>query len=468
MSAQTFDSINPATGEVIAQVALGDERDVDRAVAAAKAAFHGPWRSFLPVQRERVMLHFADLVQRHGEELRMLDVVDMGSPAGPNPGAWGAGAASTLRYYAGWPSKIHGETVPNSVATTMFSYTLREPVGVVAAIIPWNIPLGAAIAKIAPVLATGCTMVLKPAEEASLTALRLGELIQELDLPPGVINIVTGYGHTAGAALAAHPDVDKVAFTGSSATGREIVRASAGNLKRISLELGGKSPDIVFADADLDIAVPGAARGVFHNSGQACFAGTRIYVERPIYDEFVAGVADVARALKVGDTLDPSTEIGPLVSRAQLERVTGYLEIGMDEGARCVVGGSRLVDGPLAKGYYIPPTVFADVRDEMRIAREEIFGPVASILPFDTVEEVVQRSNDTEFGLASGVWTRDVAKAHHLTSQLRAGTVWVNTFGQFDSAMPFGGYKSSGWGTEGGVHSLDDYLLVKGAWINTA
>ena len=415
-----------------------------------------------------MLLRLAELVEEHADELRRLDVVDMGSPIGPDPAAPVALSVAILRYYAGWATKIHGESLPNSVARTMLTYTLKEPVGVVAAIIPWNGPLNAAVLKIAPVLATGCTMVLKPAEEASLSALRLGELIQELDLPPGVVNIVTGYGETAGAALARHHDVDKVAFTGSSVTGREIVKASAGNLKRVSLELGGKSPDVIFADADLEAAVPGAAMAVFANSGQVCSAGTRVFVERAAHDEFVERVAAFTAALKVGPALDPDTQIGPVVSRTQLERVTDYLGIGTREGARAVVGGTRLTEGVLADGYFVPPTVFVDVRDEMRIAREEIFGPVASVMAFDTIDEVVQRSNGTEFGLGAGVWTRDVGKAHRLAREIRAGAVWVNTYNEFDPAVPFGGYKSSGWGNELGVHSLDEYLNVKAVWINAA
>jgi aldehyde dehydrogenase (NAD+) len=348
----------------------------------------------------------------------------------------------------------------------VLSYTLREPVGVVAAIVPWNRPISNAIWKIAPVLATGCTMVLKPAEEASLAALRLGELLTEAGLPDGVVNIMTGFG-SAGAALAEHADVDKVAFTGSTETGRRIIHAAAGNLKRVSLELGGKSPDVVFADADLSRAIPGAAMGVFANSGQVCCAGTRIFVERPVYDEFVDGVSAFADGLKVGNSLDPDTRIGPVVSAEQLERVTGYLDAGRSEGARTTAGGRRLETDDLAQGYFVAPTVFADVRDDMRVAREEIFGPVACVLPFDSLEEVAARSNDTTYGLAGGIWTREVGKAHRLASEMRTGTVWVNTMLLFDPAVPFGGHKMSGWGLEMGQHSLDEYLNVKSVWINT-
>ena len=345
---------------------------------------------------------------------------------------------------------------------------MKEPVGVVGAIIPWNSPLTASIWKIGPALATGCTVVLKPAEEAPLTPLRLGELALEAGVPPGVINVVPGYGETAGAALAAHPDVDKVAFTGSHLTGQAIVRASAGNLKRVSLELGGKSPDIVFADADIDAAVPGAAMAVFANSGQICSAGTRLFVEQRIYDEFVSKVAEFGKGLKVGNGLDPEVQIGPLVSQEQLTRVTSYFEVGQKEGASAVVGGSRLTEGKLDKGYFVPPTVFANVRDEMRIAQEEIFGPVISAISFDDPEELAKRANATNFGLGSGVWTRDVSKAHKFAKAIRAGSVWVNCYQAMDPAVPFGGYKMSGYGRESGIQHVEEYLNVKAVWIKTA
>jgi aldehyde dehydrogenase (NAD+) len=447
-------------------LAKGEAEDIDAAVTAARRAFEGPWSQFTPVQRQNVLLRLADLLDENAQELRLLDVLDMGSPIG-RPQNKGSGPSQALRYYAGWATKIHGETVPNSAPGEYFSYTLKGPVGVVGAIIPWNGPLGSAIWKIAPVLATGCTVVLKPAEQASLSPLRLGELIQALDLPPGVVNIVTGFGE-AGAALSSHPDVDKVAFTGSTATGQKIVRAAAGNLKRVSLELGGKSPDVIFADADLDAAVQGAGfAGVFSNSGQSCCAGSRIFVERPIYDEFVERLAALAKSLKVGNSLDPVTQIGPLVSQAQLERVTGYMDSGKQEGARPSAGGERLVDGPLSDGYFVAPTVFTDVNDDMRIATEEIFGPVACVMPFDTIEEVTKRANATQFGLAGGVWTRDVGKAHRMARAIHTGVVWVNSYLVLEPAMPFGGVKMSGWGRELGMHSLDEYLNVKSVWIRT-
>jgi len=465
-SGKTFSSVNPATGEELARVAEGDREDIDRAVSAARRAFEGPWGKTKPYDRQVLLLKVADVVDRHLEELALLDTLDMGAPLSRTR-AMRLRAVGMLRYYAGMATAIHGETIENSVPGEYVTFTLKEPVGVVGAIIPWNSPTTATLWKIGPALATGCTIVLKPAEEAPLSPLRLGELMLEAGVPAGVVNIVPGYGETAGAALAAHPDVDKIAFTGSHLTGQKIVRASAGNLKRVSLELGGKSPDVVFADCDLEAAVPGTAMAVFGNSGQICSAGTRLFVEQRIYDEFVGKVAEFGRRLKVGPGVDPEVQIGPLVSEAQLERVTGYLETGKREGARPVSGGARDTQGALAKGYFVPPTVFADVRDDMKIAQEEIFGPVISAISFRDVDEILRRANATPFGLGSGVWTQDVTKAHRLARGIRAGSVWVNCYQAMDPAVPFGGYKMSGYGRESGFQHLEEYLNVKAVWIKT-
>jgi aldehyde dehydrogenase (NAD+) len=465
-SGKTFETLNPATGAVLAHVAEGDAEDIDRAVAAARRAFDGPWSKVKPYERQVMLLRLADLVDKHFDDFAALDTLDMGAPLSRTRNNRRR-AVGMLRYYAGLATTVEGRTVENSLPGAFFSYTLKEPVGVVGAIIPWNAPLSSSIWKIGPALATGCTVVLKPAEEAPLTPLWLGELALEAGVPPGVLNVVPGYGETAGAALAAHPGVDKVAFTGSHVTGQKIVQASAGNLKRVSLELGGKSPDIVFADADLEAAVPGAAMAVFSNSGQICSAGTRLFVEQRVYEEFTHRVAEFGRSLRVGNGLDPEVQIGPLVSAQQLERVTGYLAIGRQEGARPLAGGERLTEGDYAHGYFVPPTVFADVRDDMRIAQEEIFGPVISAIPFADIDEVTQRANTTMFGLGSGVWTRDVGKAHRLARAIKAGSVWVNCYQAMDPAMPFGGYKMSGYGREGGQEHLEQYLNSKAVWIKT-
>jgi len=466
-SGKRFETHNPATGELLATVAEGDAEDINRAVAAARRAFEGPWSKVRPFERQNLLLKLADLVERHFDELSELDTLDMGAPISRTRGNR-LRVLGMLRYYAGQATAIHGETIENSLPGEIFSYTLKEPIGVVGAIIPWNGPLAATIWKIGPAIATGCTVVLKPAEEAPLTSLRVAELAMEAGVPAGVINVVPGFGETAGAALASHPDVDKVAFTGSHVTGQSIVKASAGNLKRVSLELGGKSPDIVFADADLDSAVPGAAMAVFANSGQICSAGTRLFVEDKVYDEFVGRVAEFGRKLQVGNGLDPNTQIGPLVSQQQLDRVSSYLDIGQKEGATALAGGARLTEGALSKGYFVPPTVFANVQDTMRIAQEEIFGPVISAISFKDPDELIRRANATSFGLGSGVWTSDVSKAHRVARALRAGSVWVNCYQAMDPAVPFGGYKMSGYGRESGKQHVEEYLNVKAVWIKTA
>jgi aldehyde dehydrogenase (NAD+) len=459
LSGKSFDSISPRNGEVLARVAQAGKEDVDLAVAAARRAFDGEWGRFKPFDRQQLMLKLADLVDKHYDELALLDTLDMGGPISRTT-LGRRRAVALLGYYAGLATTLQGDTIPNSAPGEHFCYTLKEPVGVVAAINPWNGPIGLAIWKLCPVLATGCTLVLKPAEQAPLSPLRLAELCMEAGLPPGVFNVLAGLGD-AGAALAEHAGVDKIAFTGSTEVGQKIVRAAAGNLKRMSMELGGKSPDIVFADADLDAAVPGAAMAVFQNSGQICSAGTRLFVQRPVYEEFVQRVAAYARTLKVGDPLDPSTQLGPLVSAEQLDRVTGYLRLGVEQGARAVAGGERLSHGALANGFYVAPTVFADVKDDMRIAREEIFGPVISALPFDTLDEVIARANDSSYGLGSGVWSRDVSTVHKVAKGLRTGTVWANCYQVMDPAIPFGGYKMSGFGRESGIEHVHEYVQTK-------
>jgi len=456
-SGKTFDTINPATGDVICKVAEGDKADVDQAVKAARRAFEsGPWPRMTASERGRLINKLADAMEKNLGELAALESLDNGKPIGDATAADLPLAIACFRYYAGWADKIYGQTIPFS--PDFFCYTRHEPVGVVGQIIPWNFPLLMQAWKWGPALACGNTVVLKPAEQTPLTALRVAQLAQEVGFPKGVINVVPGFGPTAGAALSGHMDVDKIAFTGETGTGKIVMTAAANsNLKRVSLELGGKSPNVVFADADLDAAVEGAYFGLFFNQGQCCCAGSRLFVEEKVHDEFVSRIVAKAKGRKVGDPFDPTTEQGPQVSQEQFDRVMGYIDAGQKDGAKMLAGGKRVGD----RGYFIQPTVFADVNDDMKIAQEEIFGPVMSILKFKDVDEVIERGNRTMYGLAAAVWTKDISKAIRLSNSLRAGTVWVNCFDVFDASAPFGGFKMSGIGRELGQYALQLYTEVK-------
>ena len=461
VSGKTFDTLNPAREEVITSIAEGDRADIDLAVAAARKAFEeGPWKKMDARDRGKILLRIMELIDKNKDELALLETLDNGKPISETTNADIPLAIDCFLYYAGWADKIHGETIP--VRGEFFNYTLREPVGVVGQIIPWNFPLLMAAWKIAPALACGNTIVLKPAEETPLTALRLGEICQEAGLPDGVLNIVPGYGPTAGAALAEHMDVDKIAFTGAHTTGRIIMQAASKNLKRISLELGGKSPNIVFADSDIDSAVDGAMTGIFFNQGEVCCAGSRLFIEKSIHEEFIDKLSNKAANMRVGNPEDTGTQMGAQVSKEQFDKILGYIETGKQEGAKLVTGGERCGE----RGYFIKPTIFDAVDNNMRIAKEEIFGPVVSAITFDDVDEVVRQGNLSVYGLAAAVWTRDIKKAHRLARDLKAGTIWINTYNAFDAASPFGGFKQSGFGRELGVHALELYTHVKSVWIN--
>ncbi len=461
-SGKTFETPNPATGETLARVAEGDAEDIDRAVKAARKAFdEGPWSRMTPSERGRIVWKIGDLILAHVDELAQLESLDNGKPFVVAQAADVPLAADLFHYMAGWATKIEGNTINISVpympGANFHSYTLREPIGVVGQIIPWNFPLLMAAWKLGPALAAGCTVVLKPAEQTPLTALRLAELIAEAGVPDGVVNVVPGFGETAGAALASHMDVDKVAFTGSTEVGKLIVQAAGtSNLKKLTLELGGKSPNIVFDDA-VEGAVEGAANAIFFNHGQCCVAGSRLFVHQTRFDEVVSGVADIAKSIKLGSGLEAGTQMGPLVSEEQFQRVSGYLESGREEGATALVGGGRFGD----RGFFIEPTVLTNTHGNMKVVKEEIFGPVVVATPFSDLDDIAAQANDTEYGLGAGIWTKDISKAHALAKKIRAGTVWINCYNVFDASLPFGGYKQSGWGREMGHEVLNNYTEVK-------
>jgi phenylacetaldehyde dehydrogenase len=463
-SGKTFETLNPATEEVIGNVAHGEAADIDRAVQAARRTFDdesSEWNKLTPSERGKLIHRIGDLILEHGDELASLETLDNGKPLTVAKVADVALAADLFHYMSGWATKVEGNTIPISAITNpgqeFLAYTRREPIGVVGQIIPWNFPLLMAAWKLGPVLAAGCTVVLKPAEQTPLSALRLVELMQEAGLPRGVVNVVTGFGD-AGAALAAHDLVEKVAFTGSTEVGKLIVQAAAGNLKKVSLELGGKSPQVVLPDADMDITIPGAANAIFFNHGQCCNAGSRLFVDKRVFDDVVSGMSDEAAKIKVGPGDQPDTTMGPLISDEQFEKVLGYMQSGLEAGAQAPIGGNRVGD----QGYFVEPTILTDTSPDMKVVREEIFGPVVCAIPFDSQsDDFIASGNDTNYGLAAGVWTRDISKAHKTAHRLRAGTVWINCYSVFDASMPFGGYKESGWGREMGHHVLDNYLETK-------
>ncbi|MET8854104.1 aldehyde dehydrogenase family protein [Amycolatopsis sp. NPDC004625] len=471
LSGARLDSLDPATGRVLTSIPAGDEHDVDVAVRAARAALDDPrWRDLSPMDRGRLLDRLADLVEENADELALLEAYDNGKPVGVARAVDVGTTVKLFRYFAGWPSKFEGSTIPVSPrgGLKVLNYTVHEPVGVVAAVVPWNFPMSMASWKLAPALAMGNAVVLKPAEITSLSTLRLAELIDEAGFPPGVVNVVTGRGAVAGAALAAHDDVDKIAFTGSTAVGRQIARAATGNMKNVSLELGGKSPNIVLPDADLAEVIAAATDAVFFNQGQVCTAGSRLYVHADVYDEVMAGLVERTRRIVVGPGTDPATQMGPVVSAAQLATVGEYLDLGREQGATVLTGGGPVtgLGEDYAGGYFVAPTIFADTDHTMRVVREEIFGPVLVAMRWTDTDELVTLANDTPYGLSAGIWTRNLTDAHRLAGRIKAGTVWINCYNYTDPASPFGGYKQSGWGREMGHAVLGSYTETKSVWVN--
>jgi acyl-CoA reductase-like NAD-dependent aldehyde dehydrogenase len=462
-SGKTMAVVNPATEEVVADVPAADPGDVDAAVAAARAALEGPWSKLSARERGRLVRKLGDRLMERADEVARLETLHNGKPISESRHIEIPAAAECFEYYGGWSDKVMGETIP--VKGNHLTYTLREPVGVVAAIVPWNFPLLLAAWKVAPALACGNTVILKPASQTPLTALALGEIAIEAGLPPGVLNVITGPGSRVGQAIVEHPGIDKIAFTGDTTTGKSIMKSAADTLKKITLELGGKSPNIVLPDADIEAAIRGATIGIFYGKGEVCAAGSRLLVDRSIKDEFVDKLAARAKKMAPGDPMDPKTRFGAISSKKQLETVLGYIEAGKREGATLVAGGGR-ADIGTGKGYFVQPTVFTDVTPEMRISREEIFGPVLATIDFADIDEAIARANDSPYGLAAGVWTRDIKKAHYIARRLQAGTVWVNTYNVYDTAAPFGGYKQSGFGREMSAHAIEHYTQVKTVWVD--
>jgi betaine-aldehyde dehydrogenase len=464
-SGKTFKTPNPATGETLAEVAEADKADIDKAVVAARRAFEGKWSKMSARDRGRLLYKLSQLIEQNAAELAALETADNGKPFKESLYVDLPQVVENFEYFAGWATKIEGETIP--VPGKMFNYTLREPIGVCGQIIPWNFPLLMAAWKLAPALAAGNTVVLKPAEQTPVGAMELAKLIQEAGFPEGVVNIVPGYGETAGAALAAHPGIDKVAFTGSTEVGKMIAKAAADNLTKVSLELGGKAPNIVFADSDMDQAVAGAMMGIFYNQGQVCCAGSRLFVEESVKDEFLDKLSEKAGKIAVGDPMDKTTQMGPQVSEEQLNRIKGYVDVARDEGATVLAGGQPpQLEGAFKKGYFFSPTIFSEVKNSMRVAQEEIFGPVVSVISFADEDDLIKQANDTIYGLSAGIWTRDITRAHRFAKEIKAGVVWINTYNMFNAASPFGGYKQSGYGREMGRHALDLYTQVKSVWVD--